>query len=203
MAQAPILPPCGEGGPAQPGRMGVAPTSEVNHPATPLQRPERPPSDPSLREGPPSPSRWGLPHLGGNVFRSGKPDLNGGRMKRATVGRARELRKSMTRYEVKLWLRLRDLKAQGFRFRRQVPLERWIADFACLANRVVVEIDGNQHGTEEQSRKDAERDAFLTRAGFTVLRFANHEVWQNIEGVLETIFQRRSKFIALSRETSP
>lgn len=121
-------------------------------------------------------------------------------MRRASIGRARELRKSMTRYEVKLWLRLRELKAQGFRFRRQVPLEKWILDFTCMANRIVVEVDGNQHGFAEQLRKDSVRDAYLKEAGFTVLRFGNDEIWENIEGVVATVFGHRAKFVALLNE---
>jgi very-short-patch-repair endonuclease len=107
----------------------------------------------------------------------------------------------MTRYEVKLWLRLRELKPQGFRFRRQAPIESWIVDYACFANRIIVEVDGSQHGFADNLRKDAERDAFLARAGFRVLRFTNEEVWEGIEGVLETIFSRRSRLAALRTST--
>jgi very-short-patch-repair endonuclease len=112
-------------------------------------------------------------------------------MTRATVVRARELRKSMTRYEVKLWLRLRQLKTQGFRFRRQVPIGRWIADFACFTNRIVVEADGMQHGFEAEAARDALRDTFLNEQGFRVLRFTNNEIWENIDGVMEQIFAHR------------
>jgi very-short-patch-repair endonuclease len=100
---------------------------------------------------------------------------------------ARQLRKNMTRYEVKLWLRLRELKALGFRFRRQARIGPFIVDFACFQSHVVVEVDGGQHGEEEHSARDVERDRLLAAQGFDVLRFWNHEVWENIESVVETV----------------
>jgi very-short-patch-repair endonuclease len=106
----------------------------------------------------------------------------------STVARARELRKTMTHQEVRLWLRLRELKPQGFRFRRQVRIERWIADFACFQNRLIVEVDGMQHGFEQGMIKDALRDQFLASQGFVTLRFTNDDVFSNIDSVVETIF---------------
>jgi very-short-patch-repair endonuclease len=123
-------------------------------------------------------------------------------MARATVGRARELRKTMTRYEVKLWLRLRALNKQGFHFRRQAPLDRWVADFACFANRVIVEVDGSQHGFEDHMVKDAVRDLHFKQTGFVTLRFTNSDVWENIEGVMDTIFSHRKMVSALLSETN-
>ncbi|MFM9975797.1 MAG: endonuclease domain-containing protein, partial [Beijerinckiaceae bacterium] len=125
------------------------------------------------------------------------PERSEGGGGRAATAKARSLRKVMTRYEVKLWLRLRELQPQGFRFRRQVPLERWIADFACLRNRIVVEVDGMQHGFERQAQADVVRDDTLAGAGFKIVRFTNGEVWENIEGVIETIFQHRLKTSAV------
>jgi very-short-patch-repair endonuclease len=101
---------------------------------------------------------------------------------------ARRLRKTMTPQEVKLWMHLRALKDQGLHFRRQVPRLGYIVDFACLKSRLVIEVDGAQHGETDHSRKDAERDARLLRAGFKVLRFWNNEVNENIDGVVETIY---------------
>jgi very-short-patch-repair endonuclease len=106
-----------------------------------------------------------------------------------SVDRARRLRKSMTRYEVKLWLHLRELVALGFRFRRQVPLGAVIVDFACFRSRMVVEVDGNQHGLPEHQRADEMRDAELTTAGYRVLRFTNTDVWDAIESVIETVLR--------------
>jgi very-short-patch-repair endonuclease len=110
---------------------------------------------------------------------------------------------------VRLWLRLRELKPQGFRFRRQVPIERWIADFACFASRVIIEVDGMQHGFVHQAKQDTARDAALARADFLTLRFTNDEIWSNIDGVVETIFVKSQARLsplpaaAQPREPSP
>ncbi len=127
----------------------------------------------------------------GSPLRVDPPSPQGGGRARATVTRARELRKAMTRYEVRLWLKLRELRAQGFRFRRQIPLERWIVDFICFQNKLVIEVDGFQHGFDRQQALDVARDDFLERAGYTVLRFTNGEVWEDMNGVVETIFNHR------------
>ena len=100
---------------------------------------------------------------------------------------ARSLRKTMTRQEVLLWSRLRALRPQGVHIRRQAPIERYIVDFLCLRARLVIEIDGNQHGSEEGLAKDALRDARLEKLGFGTLRFSNEEVMRNLNGVAETI----------------
>ncbi len=101
---------------------------------------------------------------------------------------ARNLRKKMTPQEVKLWVHLRALKDQGLHFRRQVPREGYIVDFACLKSRLVIEIDGAQHGEDGHRLKDEERDLRLATAGFKVLRFWNNEVNENLDGVVETIY---------------
>ncbi len=101
---------------------------------------------------------------------------------------ARRLRKTMTPQEVKLWVHLRALKDQGLHFRRQVPREGFIVDFACLKSRLVIEIDGAQHGEDGHLHRDTERDAKLAAAGFKVLRFWNNEVNENLNGVVETIY---------------
>jgi very-short-patch-repair endonuclease len=102
---------------------------------------------------------------------------------------ARNLRKSMTAQEVKLWVHLRALREQGLHFRRQVPRDGYIVDFACLKSRLIIEIDGAQHGDSDHLRRDSERDAKLASAGFKVLRFWNHEVNENLDAVVETIYR--------------
>jgi len=102
---------------------------------------------------------------------------------------ARHLRKTMTPQEVKLWVQLRQLKNQGLHFRRQVPREGYIVDFACLKSKLMIEIDGAQHGEPSAARGDALRDARLVAAGFKVLRFWNNEVNENLDGVVETIYR--------------
>src|SRR5215831_11771790 len=101
---------------------------------------------------------------------------------------ARALRKRLTSQEVKIWVHLRSWRRLGFHFRRQVPRDGYILDFACIRNRLIVEIDGGQHNDESHSRRDRLRDDHFKEQGFTVLRFWNVDVNQNLEGVLETIF---------------
>ena len=100
---------------------------------------------------------------------------------------ARSLRRRMTRQEVKLWLQLRILKSVGFHFRRQVPIERFVVDFACLKHRLVIELDGSQHCLPDHSQSDRARDDFLESLGFRVVRFWNGDVDRNLDGVIESI----------------
>jgi very-short-patch-repair endonuclease len=100
---------------------------------------------------------------------------------------ARKLRKNQTLAERKLWYELRQLRAEGFHFRRQVPIDHLVVDFACYSARLVIEVDGGQHNTKEGLRTDAARDAHLYFHGFNVLRFWNNEVLGNIEGVMYVI----------------
>ncbi len=101
----------------------------------------------------------------------------------------RRLRKIMTPQETKLWVRLRELKAQGLHFRRQVPREGYIVDFACLKSKLIVEIDGAQHGENIHMQRDGNRDAKLRAAGFAIFRFWNNEVNENLDSVVETIYR--------------
>ena len=98
---------------------------------------------------------------------------------------AKVLRKNSTDAENLLWKHFRRKELTGLKFRRQQPIDHYIVDFVCFARRVVIEVDGGQHAIEKD--KDVERDAYLTRNGFKVLRFWNNEVLENIEGVLEVI----------------
>jgi very-short-patch-repair endonuclease len=95
--------------------------------------------------------------------------------------RARELRNNSTDAERVLWSQFRLWRLDGYKFRRQQPLGRYIVDFVCLEKRVVVEVDGGQHA--EQATLDAERDRWLRREGFVVLRFWNTEVLKNMDAV--------------------
>ena len=100
---------------------------------------------------------------------------------------ARELRKNSTDAERILWSELRDHRLNGIGFRRQVPIKNYIADFACHAAKVVVELDGGQHFSDQAEAADAARSAVIAARGFQVLRFSNHDVMTNRAGVLETI----------------
>jgi very-short-patch-repair endonuclease len=111
---------------------------------------------------------------------------------------ARLLRINMTDAERKLWSLVRRKQLQGFRFRRQVPLGRYVADFACMSARLVIELDGGQHAA--RSEYDQHRTAWLNGNGFRVLRFWNDEVFTNADGVLETI---RLALVDLPPQPSP
>ena len=100
---------------------------------------------------------------------------------------ARHLRKTMTPQEVRLWVQLRYMKQDGFHFRRQAPIGNCIVDFAEKMHRLVIEVDGSQHGEAEGIAKDKVRDAFLASLGYRVLRFWNIDVDRNMDGVIDTI----------------
>ena len=100
---------------------------------------------------------------------------------------ARALRASMTDSERKLWSRLRS-EQLGVKFRRQHPLGNYIADFACLDPRLIIELDGSQHA--DQVAYDVKRDAFFRAHGFAVIRFATDEPLKNIDGVLTVIVEQ-------------
>jgi len=100
---------------------------------------------------------------------------------------ARKLRKTLTPQEVKLWLHLRELRKLGFHFCRQAPIDGFIVDFVCFHPKVVVELDGSQHGPPEHERRDAVRDAELRASGFRVVRVWNNDVDTNLDGVFTRI----------------
>ena len=102
------------------------------------------------------------------------------------------LRKTMTDVERKLWSRLRSNQL-GIKFRRQVPFGKFIADFISLEAHLVVELDGCQHYQEKILQQDNLRDQYFVKQGFTVLRFNNTEVTENMDGVLEMIWQKLPK----------
>ena len=100
---------------------------------------------------------------------------------------ARALRKNSTDAERLLWAALRDHRMNGAGFRRQVPIKNYIADFVCHAAKLVIELDGGQHFSDQAEKKDAARSAVIEAQGFKVLRFSNQDVMTNRTGVLETI----------------
>ena len=109
------------------------------------------------------------------------------RLKPGTIERARLLRSRATDVERKLWYRLRGLKAVGFHFRRQAPFRSYILDFVEHSRRVVIELDGGQHGDAAHKLRDKVRDQTLAGEGYRVLRFLNLEVLENIDGTVEYI----------------
>jgi very-short-patch-repair endonuclease len=91
----------------------------------------------------------------------------------------------MTEAEKRIWQILRSHQINGYKFRRQVPIGRYIADFVCHEVRLIVEIDGGQH--DRSSPQEAERSMFLHNQGYRILRFWNNEVMANLGGVHQTI----------------
>ncbi len=114
--------------------------------------------------------------------------------------RARAMRGAPTETELRLWRLLRDRRLNGFKFRRQVPVGPYIVDFLCVGAKLIVEADGFQHA---ESRGDNVRDAYLERQGWRVLRFWNNEVFQNREGVLETILAQARPSSGATRHLPP
>ena len=100
---------------------------------------------------------------------------------------AKSMRKSMTDAELKLWNAVRAHRLMGLGFRRQVPIDRYIVDFACPQHRIIVEVDGSQHNDPDALRYDMERTGFLEHSGWTVLRFTNDDVLNEIDGVCQHI----------------
>jgi very-short-patch-repair endonuclease len=101
--------------------------------------------------------------------------------------RARSLRRDMTDAERIIWNAVRANRLGGASFRRQTPIGPFIVDFVCHDARLAIEIDGGQHYEPTHMERDVRRDAFLKSKGYRVLRFNNHEVMTNRQGVLETI----------------
>jgi very-short-patch-repair endonuclease len=104
---------------------------------------------------------------------------------RSEIERARRLRSEQTDAERCLWMRLRGKQVEGHRFRRQVPIGPYVADFACISRGLVVEIDGGQHA--KTVSYDKHRSAYLATLGYRVLRFWDNEVLNETDGVLEAI----------------
>ncbi|HEX5509886.1 MAG TPA: DUF559 domain-containing protein [Pseudolabrys sp.] len=102
----------------------------------------------------------------------------------SSVQIARRLRRDQTDAERMLWLRLRDRRLNGLKFRRQMPVKSYVVDFCCESARLIVELDGGQHAERaEDEKRTTELEAF----GFLVLRFWNNDVLNNLDGVLEVI----------------
>ena len=104
------------------------------------------------------------------------------------LSRAKILRKQMTEAEHRLWHYLRSRRFSQWKFRRQVPMDSYILDFVCFSARLIIEIDGSQHGDASYQVFDQERTHFLKQRGFRIIRFWNDDVLSRTELVLENIF---------------
>ena len=100
---------------------------------------------------------------------------------------ARDLRKNMTDAEKRVWAGIRRKLLKGCQFYRQKNIGNYIVDFYCPAAKLVLEIDGGQHYSEDGLRRDKIRDAYLGSLGFKILRFTDREVFEDIKAVIETV----------------
>ena len=98
--------------------------------------------------------------------------------------RAKAMRSEPTDAELRLWQILRGKRLSGYKFKRQVPIDRYIADFVCFSHRLIIEADGSQHVDSEHDRK---RDSYLQSQGFQLMRFTIYDILTNDEGVGEMI----------------
>lgn len=110
--------------------------------------------------------------------------------------KARALRVHATKGEALLWYELRELKSDGIKFRRQCPIGPYIVDFACLAARLVVEIDGDRHEDERGKRHDVVRDAYLRSLGFDVFRVDEPDVINNAWHVAQVVREKVALLLA-------
>jgi len=117
------------------------------------------------------------------------------------VTTARRLRRHQTNAERVLWFQLRDRRLQGWKFRRQVPIDRFVVDFLCADARLIIELDGGQHAFREEA--DASRTEILEAMGYLMLRFWNDDVLKNTTGVLEDIAATLNKQGAVPPHPNP
>ena len=117
------------------------------------------------------------------------------------VAIARRLRRDQTDAEGTLWFRLRDRRLAGLKFRRQMPIDRYVVDFCCEASRLIVEIDGGQHS--DRIEADLERTRALDATGYLVLRFWNNDVLQNTDSVVGSILDSLNKLAIVPPHPSP
>ena len=119
---------------------------------------------------------------------------------------ARKLRKEMPSAEKRLWYFIRNKRLGGFRFRRQHTIGAYIADFVCIEARIVIELDGDQHALRTAPTRDTKRDGFMESEDWLVLRFWNNDVYENVDGVLETILgacENSKKSLEFEKSVTP
>ena len=96
----------------------------------------------------------------------------------------------MTDEEKTLWFHLRARRFSGFKFRRQVPINKYIVDFICFSKKLIIELDGSQHLDENNKLNDKLRDEFFNAQGYNILRFYNNQINNELENVLSNIFNQ-------------
>ena len=108
----------------------------------------------------------------------------------SALNNAKNLRSDMTIFERKLWTRLRAKRFMNAKFKRQVPIGLYIADFVCKDKKLIIELDGSGHLEASQHEHDVNRDSYLKSQGYEILRFYNNDIENNLEEVLEIIRQK-------------
>lgn len=103
------------------------------------------------------------------------------------TNRSRVLRSNAASAEDVLWFHLRNRNMNGFKFVRQVPIDKYFADFLCREAHLIVEVDGGTHGEPHEITADAVRTAALENLGYKIIRAHNRDIYDNIEGVLDSI----------------
>jgi very-short-patch-repair endonuclease len=101
---------------------------------------------------------------------------------------AKKLRANTTPHERILWRALKELPVDGTHFRRQAPIGPYVVDFLCPAKHLIIELDGGHHNDDETARRDHQRQFWLEREGYRVVRFWNSEVINDLTAVLERIY---------------
>jgi very-short-patch-repair endonuclease len=116
---------------------------------------------------------------------------------------AAHFRSRMPRPEFMLWDAIRGRQCCGLRFRRQVQIGPYYADFVCYVARLIVELDGESHDSDRARRHDCARDEYLRSQNFRVLRFWNAQIFQNLESVLLEIQEAIEQQMAMLVRTLP
>src|SRR5262245_50730488 len=117
------------------------------------------------------------------------PRRSGTYNRRSSKTFRKELRNCLTAAEAVLWQSLKGRQLLGKKFRRQISIGRYIVDFYCAEARLVVELDGERHFSITMDEYETERTLYMEREGLKVIRFENKELYEHLEGVLETIKQ--------------
>lgn len=109
--------------------------------------------------------------------------------RKKNTGLARSFRKRQTEAESYLWYFLRAKRLLGYKFRRQHPIDNYILDFYCPEKKLAIEVDGGQHGEGFQMVYDRNRSEALEKHGISVIRYWDHDVLTNADGILDDIIQ--------------
>ncbi len=113
---------------------------------------------------------------------------------------AKKLRSELTPAETKLWYQLRAKRLGGYQFRRQHPVGPYIADFACVKSKVIIEVDGDSHFTDAGEAKDKIRSEFISSQNRNIFRCTNLDIYNNLSGTLDSLFAALIRSPALAFE---